>query len=287
MTRLQRQDIRDIGKTLLSYDNHLVQMTGLTLKGIAIRATGISENDMKSALLSMRIAVVPTTCGQGVIQGFAESVRDILSYIGASVFQSEAMDVAGIAEAIEERVDVVFIADDRRFIAIYLPSKRIIDNTEATARGYVEALRGMVKDLENRKVLVIGGAGRVGCHAVCALKAIGAEVSAYDPDRKRLASFLMNSEVLVENDLGEALGRHDILFDASPAGEIIRSEHIKSSTVVAAPGIPIGLTEDAYFLVKDRLIHDPLQIGVATMLAKSISQRGKRWGVDRKDRCRL
>lgn len=273
MTRLRKEDIREVGSTLRAYDNGLVRKTGRTLKQIGIQASGLSAEEMENALRSNNVAVVPMTCGQGMIEGFVETVRDILDYLGAKVFQTAASDAGGLAEAVGKGADIIFCADDRRFIALHLPSKGIIDNTEATARGYVEALRCVVGNLESRKVLVIGGAGRVGWHAVCALRAIGADVSAYDPDRKRLASFVKNCEVLMESDLEEALGRYDILFDASPAGEIIRPEHIKSSTVVAAPGIPIGLTEGAYLLVKDRLIHDPLQIGVATMLAEAIPQQ--------------
>jgi pyrrolysine biosynthesis protein PylD len=74
----------------------------------------------------------------------------------------------------------------------------------------------------------------------------------------------------VERDLEEALRRHSIFFDASPAADIIRSEHIQPQTLIAAPGIPLGCTTEAYGLVKDRLIHDPLQIGVATMLAEVV-----------------
>jgi len=287
MTRLRKEDVQGIGRNLRAYDRHLVRMTGLTLKGIGIRAAGLSEKVLEKALSKMKVSVVPTTCGHGIVEGFAESVRDILTYMGASVFQSRVEDVAGIAEAAEDGADLIFCADDQRFIALHLPFKRLIDNAEATARGYVEALRCVVGSLTNRKVLVIGGAGRVGGHAICALKDMGADVSVYDSDRKRLAPFIKKKNVSVESDLEEALARHDILLDASPATDIIRPEHIGESTVVAAPGIPIGLTEGAYVLVKDRLIHDPLQIGVATMLTMAIARQRKRRGVDRRDRCRL
>lgn len=278
MTRLRKEDVQNIGRTLRAYDRHLIRITGLTLKGIGIRAAGLSEKALEKALSKTKVSVVPTTCGYGVIEGFAESVRDILTYMGASVFQSRFENVAGIAEAVEEGADLIFCADDKRFIAFHLPSKRIIDNAEATARGYVEALRCVVGSLTKRKVLVIGGAGRVGGHAIFTLKNMGAKVSVYDSDRKRLAPFTKEKNVAVESDLEEALARHDILFDASPARNIVRPGHIGESTVVAAPGNPLGLTEGAYALVKDRLIHDPLQIGVATMLAMAIARQRKKEG---------
>jgi pyrrolysine biosynthesis protein PylD len=60
------------------------------------------------------------------------------------------------------------------------------------------------------------------------------------------------------------------LFDASPAGDIISEDLIRSDTVVAACGLPIGLTNGARIQIEGRLIHDPLQIGTATMLTMAL-----------------
>jgi pyrrolysine biosynthesis protein PylD len=271
MTRLKEEDIKQIGHTLRAYDGHLVKVTGLTLKQIAMRAAGLSEREMDQAMASTRVAVVPVTCGQGIIKGFAEAVRDILRHIGANAFQPEAPDIAGLAEVVERGADIVFSADDQRFIALNLPLKMVIDNSDATARGYVEALDCIAGGLEGREVLVLGGAGQVGWRAVCALRKKGANVAVYDPDQRRLASLVKGREPVVERDLEEALQRHFLLFDASPAANVIRVEHIKADTAIAAPGIPLGLTEEAYAAAKDRLIHDALQIGVATMVAEALA----------------
>jgi pyrrolysine biosynthesis protein PylD len=271
MTRLNEKDIKQIGRTLHAYDAGLAKKTGYTLKQIAMRAAGLSEREMDEALASARVAVFPVTCGQGIIRGFAGAVESILRHLGAKIFQGEASDIGGLAEVVERGADIVFAADDQKFIALHLSAKSVIDNAEATARGYVEALGCIAGGLEGRDVLVLGGAGRVGWHAVCALGEKGAKVAIYDPDRRRSASRVKGRDIIVEDDLEKALRRHLLLFDASPAVKIIRSEHIKPSTVIAAPGIPLGLTEGAYDLVKDRLIHDRLQIGVATMLAEALA----------------
>ena len=271
MTRLKEEDINKIGPTLHAYDAHLAKTTGLTLKEISIRAAGLAEREMDDALASTRVGVIPITTGQGVIKGFIEAVGDILRHLGASVFQSEASDIGGLAEVIERGANIVFCADDRRFIGLSLLLKKVVDNSEATARGYVEALQAVVRGLKGREVLVIGGAGQVGLHAVRVLEEKGARVAVFDPDRERLISLLEGRRILVHRDLEKALRSYDILFDASPAANIIRPEHIKRDTAIAAPGIPLGLTEEAYALAKDRLIHDPLQIGVGTMLAEAIS----------------
>jgi len=48
----------------------------------------------------------------------------------------------------------------------------------------------------------------------------------------------------VKTNFEEALRRHSIFFDASPAADIIRLEHIQPETLIAAPGIPLGCTRE-------------------------------------------
>lgn len=271
MTRLKKEQVREIGRSLHENDRRLVRVTGLSLKQVAMRAAGLSPEKMSEGLASNRVAVVSSTCGEGVLEGFAEAVRDILSYLGARVFQPEAADIAGIAEAIEKGADILFGADDRRFVALHLSSKRVIDNAEATARGYVEALEAASGGLKGRGVLVIGGAGRVGLHATRFLQERQACVSVCDRDEARLAVRLKGQNVRFERNLEEALKKYRILLDATPASGIIDVGHLAADTVIAAPGIPLGLTEEACRMVQDRLIHDPLEIGVATMLSEAIS----------------
>ena len=157
-----------------------------------------------------------------------------------------------------------------RFVAVNLSSGKIADNAEATAQGYVSALDAMAKGLAQRRILVIGGAGRVGWNAALFLRKRGAKVSLFDPDQNRMETLAKGHEITIERNIEDALSRYTLLFDASPAVDIIKSKHITSETLIAAPGIPLGLTEEAYSVVKERLIHDVLEIGVATMLAKAV-----------------
>jgi len=46
---------------------------------------------------------------------------------------------------------------------------------------------------------------------------------------------------------------------------------ITNNIIISAPAIPLGLTENALKKLPSRnLIHDPLQLGVATMALESI-----------------
>jgi pyrrolysine biosynthesis protein PylD len=274
MTRLTGEDIRDTGTTLKQYDESLIRKTGRPLKQIAIQAAGISEKAFEDALVLNVAAVIPITCGQGMIEGFAESVRAILHHLGVRTVRPRGADIAGIAEAVEKGATVVFCSDDDKFVAINLPLLRVVDNTEATVKGYVAALELMAGGLSGRQVLVIGGAGQLGWKAVDLLETKGAEVAAFDLNQSKLKELTKGRKTRIERDLEEALRRYSIFFDASPAADIIQSDHIRPETLLAAPGIPLGCTMAAYDLVKDRMIHDPLQIGVATMLAEALQNPG-------------
>lgn len=262
---LTEKDVTQLPERLPAYEAELVKKTGLSLREIAIRSMEVSDEALTAAIASHTVAVVSITAGGGVVGNFSEAVRGILACLDVNVFKTRESDVAGVAEGIERGADIVFFADDNRFVALNLPLRRVIDNAEATAKGYVTALEAMAGDLSQREVLVIGGAGRVGWSAVLALKSKGARVAACDLKQQKMESLAKGHEVIVERNLEEALGRYTVFFDASPAANIIEAKHIRPETLIAAPGMPLGLTDEASSLVEQCLVHDVLEIGVATM----------------------
>ncbi len=266
---LTKGDVIEIVQKLPAYDAALVRKTGLSLKEIAIRATGVSEKT-SAVPASHKVAVVPMSAGGGIIEYFSEAVEGILTYLGADAFKTSSTDVAGVSEGVEKGADIVFFADDNRFIALNLPLRKAIDNAESTARGYATALEAMAGGLTQREVLVIGGAGRVGWNAVLSLKNKGAKVAAIDLNQDRMESLGKKYKIIVERNLEEALDRYTLFFDASNSGDIIQAKHIKSKMLIVAPGMPLGLTKEARPLVEERLVHDVLEIGVATMLIHAI-----------------
>lgn len=270
MTRLQERDISGLAPGLSSYDQDLQERTGLTLRQIACRAVGVDEEEIVSMIQTPTVGVIPVTAGEGVISGFAQSVRDIVTHLGFRAFVPMQADVAGFAEAVEGGADVVFMGDDIRFVAVNLPIPRVVDNGEATGRGYGAALEGLAGGMKGRPVLVIG-AGHVGSAAAGILREMGARIVVFDRETHRAERLAREVEGAVERDLERALETNTILVDASPALNIIDGKHITSITVVAAPGVPLGLTDEARVRIGNRLIHDPLQIGVATMMIAAIA----------------
>jgi pyrrolysine biosynthesis protein PylD len=270
VTRLQESDLSSLGRRLSTYDQELQEKTGLTLRQIACRAAGVDEEEIVRMIQTPTVGVIPVTVGEGTIPGFAQSVRDILTHLGFRAFVSRQADVAGFAEAVEEGADVVFMADDIRFVAINLPIRRVVNNGEATGRGYGAALGGLTGGVKGHPVLVIG-AGHVGSAAAGILTEMGARIAVFDREIHRAERLAREVEGALEKDLKRALETNTMLVDASPASNIIDGKHITSSTVVAAPGVPLGLTDEARVRIGNRLIHDPLQIGVATMMIAAIA----------------
>jgi pyrrolysine biosynthesis protein PylD len=271
VTRLTTADIRTIADDLADYDGDLVAGTGHSLKGIACRAAGISEAQFNKTVGTLMVAVIPVTSGEGLIGKFCDAVKSISCHLGANTFITQATDVAGLAEAFEKNADIVLMSDDDRFIALHVKRYRVIDNADATGNGYVAGLNLMTGGLKERDVLVIG-CGPVGLAAAESLIRMGARVSVYDIDLSNSQDLaakiksVCNSDILIENDLETTLSEHRLIVDASPAVDIIQAHHITPDTYISAPGVPLGLSDQARLKISNRLLHDPLQIGVATMI---------------------
>ncbi len=274
MTRLITADISNIAANLKNYDAELTARTGHTLSGIACHAVGIDEGRIKNGLPNLRVAVVPITSGQGIIGGFCDAVLSILAHLGAKAFVTQSPDVSGINEAFEKQADVMVLADDERFVALHIQSRQIADNAVCTGQAYATGLNLMTGGLKGRSVLVIG-CGPVGCSAAESLVRMGAEVSVYDINREAAKNLIeeirhtLDTQIKLVDTLETALVQHKLILDASPAGYIIHAQHIAPDTYVSAPGMPCGLDDEAHTAISRRMLHDPLQLGVATMLVSA------------------
>ncbi len=276
MTRLIETDIKDIPSHLPAYDAELIVKTGCSLGQIACHAWGATEENIMRRLENMRVGVVPITSGLGRLHGFCEAVAAIADHIGCQAGVSQQTDVAGMVEAIESNVDIIMMADEQRFIALNMNTRKTADNSIATGRGFATALHHMTgSSLWGRSVLVLG-CGPVGQNAVKTLLEYDCHVSVYDSNDQTYSSLLelCNPEshgfIRWVNDLETALYEHTFIVDATPAGAFIRKRHIKPDTMISAPGMPLGLDQAAQNAIGNRLIYDPLQIGVATMLVSAL-----------------
>jgi len=269
VTRLVKEDVEGIPEGLEFYDAELKEKTGLTLRQIACAAAGIAEKDVIAKAANNKAAVIPITVGEGIIPFFTTAVQSIIQHLGFQAVVTAETDVAGIAEGIAAGANILFMADDIKFIALNVLTGVAADNGEATGKGFVAALNGMAKGLQGKEVLVLG-AGPVGVSAIAALKKLGAIVALFEIDEAKVEKFKNDPDIKLEQDQQRALAKYRYIIDATPQGGFIDLDDLHPDTQIACPGMPLGLTTAAYLTFKDRLIHDPLQIGVATMLTMAL-----------------
>jgi pyrrolysine biosynthesis protein PylD len=275
VTRLKTDDIISIAAGMADYDAELAAKTGFTLRGIASRAAGIREDEIERMLDSVIVGIIPISSGDGIIGGFCDAVKAIVSHLGCRAFITQAADVAGLVEAFENNADIMMLSDDDQFVALHAKSRRIIDNAVATGEGFATGLELMAGGLKGREVLVIG-CGPVGTSAIESLVRMGARVSVYDINQHRCRDVAesigqrLNSRIRSLSDLDTALEYSRLILDATPAANIIGAHHITPETYISAPGVPVGLAVEAHPKIIDRILHDPLQIGVATMLVRAL-----------------
>ncbi|MDP4160258.1 MAG: hypothetical protein Q8911_10950, partial [Bacillota bacterium] len=103
------------------------------------------------------------------------------------------------------------------------------------------------------------------------LQELGAKVSVLEVDEVKIAA-LTQAGINAIYNRKENLASYQFIVDASPQGDFLDLSNLHSQAAIAAPGIPFGLTKAAHQVFKNRVIHDPLELGVATMLAMVMSE---------------
>jgi pyrrolysine biosynthesis protein PylD len=270
VTRLKEEDVLYIAESLKEYDKQMVKNVGKSLSGIAAHSIGSTEKEIYDLHHAVPVGVIPVTCGKGIINGFSGSVQKIIEHLGFIAFVTRHKDVGGLAEAVRKGAKVVFLADDDHFIAINISTGRVVDNAEATGKGYAAALDLMSGGLRDKEVLLLG-VGPVGAGAAAFMSAHGARVFVYDVELEQAENLKKTVPgVQIVRDFHEALPEYKLLFDATPAPEIIVKEYVREDTMISAPGIPLGLSRECLPLIAGRLIHDALEIGVAAMLFEAL-----------------
>lgn len=277
MTRLDESHLRETRSRLAGIDALLQARAGLDLRGVALRTIGVGEGEI-DRLRGTRVVLVPLTLGGGIIRGFGALVCAIVRHVGLQASVTAHADVAGLAEAFTGGHDILVLADDVKFIAVNLKSGAVADNDRATGEGFAVLLDRLSGGVQGRVCGVIG-CGPVGTFAAWRLVRMGAEVTVCDRDagrRSRLAARLGGdgrAEVAAMDGVAELLERCRLIVDASPAAGIIGADDIRPDTVIAAPGVPVGLTPEALEAIGPRFYHDNLPLGVATMVLAAVYGR--------------
>lgn len=274
MTRLNSKDIAGIIPGLAQFDAMLKNKTGENLLGIACHGLRCNKKEISQLISDLTIAVVPFTCGAGIIDGFSQTIKEITAYLGFSSFVTHAADASGIAEAYERSSDIIMMADDHRYCAIHLKQMKIVDNAWATGNAFASALDLMAGGLKGKNTLITW-CGPVGQAAIKTLINFGAKAAVYDQDLEKCRIFSLTlakhykKELIIEHSLKDISGRYKYIVEASSAKDIIDIDHISQKTYITAPGIPLGISDKAVKKLENRILHDTLQLGTVTMAVEA------------------
>lgn len=270
MTRLTTEMIKDTGYNLTSFNDLIKNQTGLNIFEIGCRAAGKNKDGFLNQMDRLSIAVVPVTAGLGTISQFSETVGAILSFVGFKTYLTDKCDIAGIGEAYAKKADLIFAADDNEFIAISTQCRKVVFNYAATAEAFVTAMERVAGGLKKKEVLVIG-AGKVGKIAIETLLQKEAKVIVYDADQSKVANLKKEYDFQIINSLNLIGDKIKLIYDASPATDIISVNMINEDTFIACPGVPHGLEPKALSKIQGKnFIHDNLILGVITMALKAL-----------------
>ena len=264
MTRLVESDIDHISKEIEEYDRKFFQQTGYSMEEIAKIAVGIKNKTTKR-----KVAAVPVTSGLGIIGGFSFSVAEILRHCGIEAIVTEKSDVAGIQEAYQSDAEIVFMSDDDICAAFCLDKKVQSDNGYATGIGFAAALHMASGEINNKEVLILG-AGPVGSAAAAYISDVGGNPVIYDlkyEKAQKLAATLSRAKAISEC---RELKQYKYIIDASTSGEFISRDDVSHETIIASPGMPIGVKKEVMDIAT--VIYNPLELGVITMYFHCIRQ---------------
>jgi len=272
---LKSSDIISISAKLKNYNENLLQKTGRNLLGIACYSCNVEDAAIVGLMKSFSFHVVPITAGQGIISDFSKTVCAVLRFLGCKAEVTTQNDAAGIAEAFEQRSDAIFMADDRKFIGLNLRTRSVIDNTEATGAIFGAALDLMTGGLKGHDVLVLG-CGPVGEAVASKLLSFGARVILHDINMRTAQKIKTKLSVMGNISVVKTIygpGKVcQFIVDATPEKNAIMNNMLSENTYIAAPGVPLGVSEKSYTLLGNRIIHDKLELGVSAMAVSLLNQ---------------
>ena len=271
MTRLKTEWIDYMLDGMNEYNSSLKAKTGFDLAGLTMDTFGISKAKYDRLTGSLLVAAVPVTQGEGIISSFSESVAAIVSSMGFRTYVSEDTDVEGIYGSILMDADVVYMADDTRYLAFSRDNGSFGENNYATALGFIMVMRAMMKkaglDISKEKILVIGN-GLVGEEAVQILLNHGIDFDMYDKDPKAVEAFRdLDTEKYVLSS-PEEIKDYRFILDFTNEGVWLKDEMLGTDVIYASPGVPLSLDEKAAERLQNTAVYDNLEIGTAMMLGE-------------------
>ncbi|MBR6473138.1 MAG: 3-methylornithyl-N6-L-lysine dehydrogenase PylD [Firmicutes bacterium] len=271
MTRLKTEWIDYMLEGMNSYNENLKSRTGFDLKSLVMDTFGISEQRYDSYASKLLVAAVPVTQGEGIIGSFSESVCAIVRSMGFRTFVPDETDVDGLYSAILVDADIIYMADDTRYLAFSRDNGSFGENNYSTALGFIMVLRAMMKradlDISKEKILVLGN-GLVGEEAVQILLGHDVDFDMYDKDPKAVEAFnrLETGKYVLSSP--DEIKNYKYILDFTNEGEWLKDEMLGENVIYASPGVPLSLDDKASERLQKTSVYDNLEIGTAMMLGE-------------------
>lgn len=268
MTRLTTDLIKDMENTVSEWNEDLRNISGLDLCGISDMVGKQIEGETERLSQYYTVGVVPITSGLGTIDTFSQSVAAICMSMGFNAFVTDNSDVNGFFEARCKDADIIFMADDDRYLAVNLLNGKVGDNNIGTAYAFVALLNNMAKkhnneSLKNRNVAVLGY-GIIGQLMATAIEEIGGASIIYDKNQDKKSIALADGFGWIDNS--NELINYSYVVDGTNEGSWLKSDMLHPDVYMAAPGIPLSLEAESQKTLKGRYVHDLLEIGTAAMI---------------------
>ncbi|WP_164914417.1 3-methylornithyl-N6-L-lysine dehydrogenase PylD [Aminipila luticellarii] len=269
MTRLKTEWIEYMLEGMDEYNRQLKARTDMNLAELIKTTFHMKDEAFEQAKAVNKIAVIPITQGEGIIGSFSESVAAILESMGFEALVMEHTDIDGIYEASERGCDLLFFADDVRYLALNIKSGKVSDNNYATALGFIQGLQALMnkhgKDIHQEKILLIGY-GIVGREAEKILAKEKIDFDIFDKDDTAIKG--LPYPVLTERN---QIKNYPYILDFTNEGEWLKKEFLHADLLYASPGVPYSMDEEAKTCFEERSIHDNLEIGTAVMLGQILA----------------
>lgn len=261
MTRLNSTWMAELTQSFHQLNTSMEQSFGCDLLALAAQSCGHSEAKLKQKLSSKKASIIPITSGEGIIGNFAQSIALVLKFMGCPASITDKNDVAGMAQALTKRSDIIFMGDDEIFMAMDPAACRYVDNHPATAKGFAQLAHLKMQSSGVNHALVVGY-GPLGKLIAAELDQKGCDVSICD--KNPLALTGAPEKFRISN----SLQGHRIIVDATSQGSWLDETQVDPQATIIAPGVPISLKPNASKQLKERYFHDYLAIGVAVMIAE-------------------
>ncbi|HPS89888.1 MAG TPA: 3-methylornithyl-N6-L-lysine dehydrogenase PylD [Methanosarcina vacuolata] len=255
MALLTPNDLININRQLQEADSVVQKVTGLDIKGVCQALYGTSP-------LSEKVGIVPVTSGNGIIGNFSASLHAITQYFGFDSFVTDMPDVSGYYEAVQNRAEIILMADDHTFLAHDIKNGKMANNQPCTGVIYAEIASRYLK-ADSKDVLVMG-LGKVGFPGAAQLVQKGFRVYGYDPDARLLKRAVSDLGVIPLDPANPK--KFSIIFEATPCANTIPETVLSENCVLSTPGIPCAISEELRKKYDVQLVAEPLGIGTASML---------------------